>query len=117
VAKTRRGSRKTSASRAKSSKKTSRKPARKSAAPKSKTLSSQRKQVAPEGLDLKKLRSDITKANDVLQKRLQKIDPESPQGKKLAETQLKITQWSFDIDGICSSDPGAEPCGTGMVIS
>lgn len=71
----------------------------------------------PSGLDLKKLRSDIAKANDVLQKRLQGVDPESAKGKKLAETQSTITRWSFEIDGICSNDPGAEPCGDTMLIT
>jgi hypothetical protein len=116
VAKTRRGSRKTSASRAKGSKKSAGKPTRKSAAAKSKAWG-QRQELAPSGLDLKKLRDDIVRANDALQKRLAKVDPESEKGKKLAATQSTITRWSFDIDGICSDDPGAEPCGTGMVIS
>jgi hypothetical protein len=116
VAKTRRGSRKTSASRAKGARKSATKGTKKSASPKSKA-SSQRKQIAPTGLDLKKLRSDILKANDALQKRMQGVDPVSEKGKKLADTQLAITRWQADIDSICSNDPNSEPCGTTMVIS
>jgi hypothetical protein len=71
------------------------------------------KQV-PAALDLKKLQADITKANDILTKRLQGVDPESPKGKKLTQSLSTINRWSLDIDGICTDD---EPCGTTMVIS
>ena len=114
MAKTRRGK---PAPRAKAAKKkTTSKPAKKSAGSKSKTMAGA-KQVAPDGLDLGKLRADIAKANDDLQKRLEKVDPESEKGKKLAATQSTITRWSFEIDGICSNDPQAEPCGDTMVIT
>jgi hypothetical protein len=103
VAKTRRGK---PASRAKGAKK-------KTPAKRTKKSLSLRKQ-APAGLDLKKLQADIAKANDILTKRMQGVDPESPKGRKLTSSLSTINQWSLDIDGICAD---GEPCGPTMVIS
>lgn len=110
MAKTRRGK---PASRAKGAKKKSTaKRAKKSTGSRAKMMKAGKQE--PAGLDLKKLKADIAKANDILAKRLEGIDPESPQGKKLTASRTTMAQWSVDIDGICTD---AEPCGTTMVIS
>lgn len=108
MAKTRRG--KPTASRAKGTKKSAAKRTKK---PARKAMAKSPKQE-PYGLDLKKLKADIGKANDVLAKRLAGADPEKAQ--KLKDTQSKLMMWASDIDSICS-DPGGEPCGPTMLIS
>lgn len=110
MAKTRRGK---PASRAKGAKKKSAaKRTRKSTGSTSKMMKAGKQE--PSGLDLKKLQAQIANANDVLTKRLQGVDPQSPKGQKLTKSLSTINQWSLDIDGICTDD---EPCGMTMVIS
>ena len=106
MAKTRRGSRKTSAARARGTKKSAAKRTKKSSA----------KSRKPAGLDLKKLRADIAKARDAVEKRLAGVHPQKAD--KLRQTQSTLAQWASDIDSICAgAAPGDEPCGTTMVIS
>lgn len=105
MAKTRRGSRKTSAARARSPKKSAAKRTRKSSA----------KARKPAGLDLKKLRADIAKARDAVEKRLLGAHPQKAD--KLRQTQSTLDRWAFDIDSICGATEADEPCGTTMVIS
>lgn len=114
MAKTRRGK---PASRAKATKKkSSAKRTKKSTGSKSKMMKAG-KQVPSEGLDLKKLKADIAKAQDVLTKRLEGVDPASEKGQKLSASRSTIVQWSLDINSICGTTDEDEPCGTGMVIS
>lgn len=109
MAKARKGSRKP-ASRAK---KTAVKRTTKRSGSRSTTMG--RKQLAPYGLDLKKLQDDIFKAQAALEKRL--AGANSQNAEKLRATQEKLGQWTQDITSICGTSGEDEPCGTAMVIS
>ena len=114
MAKTRRGK---PASRAKGTKKKSTaKRTKKSTGSKSKMMKAG-KQVPSEGLNLKKLQADIADARAVLTKRLEGVDPNSDQGKKISASRSTIDQWSVDISSMCGATEADEPCGTTMVIS
>ena len=100
MAKTRRGK---PASRAKATKKkSSAKRTKKSTGSKSKMMRAG-KQEPPAGLNLKK--------------RLEGVDPNSDQGKKISASRSTIDQWSVDISSMCGATAADEPCGTTMVIS
>jgi hypothetical protein len=117
VAKTRSRSPKSraSASRAKGAKKGVKKSAKKSAVKRGKTPTRATlgyvQEPPPEGLDVKKLRLDLQRAIDTLQRRIEQGDP----ARRLPETRALFLSWVEGIDGTICSDPSPSgPCGEDM---
>ena len=101
-----------SASRAKSAKKGATKGAKKSAVKRTKTpkrAAFSAYQEPREGLDVKKLKTDLQRAIETLQRRIEQGDP----AKRLPETRELFVSWVTDIDQtVCVDIDGG--CGEDM---